>query len=378
MTLELPPGFFHCQQCRETFLGEECPSCERGGLATHWVLTSDGWRQPRLDGTVWMLDPRDSSAVVPDPDSTPASDSHLHKCDDELTFRIAAGTNCEICGGAESDATGGEKVDAELRAEEFDEVRTLPAPAGKLRSAINKGVWIVAVTTAALLGLAIVNAEYGLGIFEESDGAVAAAPAETTTTTSAPVSTTARSTTSTSRSTTSTSSSIAEPVDWLQGSCVAFDGDLAEPVSCNDSYDAVILELVDDEVDCPMATDWYVELDSAVACVDEEKRATEDSFPPGRVSLEHGRSTWVVILASASSIDAPNLEEAVEAAAEAGYVTGATDCDLGATEALGVSSSHFTVSVYLRSESDARRAQAAFASQGIDGTVALVETYCLD
>jgi hypothetical protein len=53
---------------------------------------------------------------------------------------------------------------------------------------------------------------------------------------------------------------------------------------------------------------------------------------------------------------------------------------VGAAAALGFPDGTYvlTVSVYLSSEADARQAQPAFAARGVEGTVALVQTFCLD
>ena len=101
-------------------------------------------------------------------------------------------------------------------------------------------------------------------------------------------------------------------------------------------------------------------------------------FPPGRESLEHGGDAWVVVLAGSDDIDDPVLAEAVEAAEDAGYLTGPTDCDFGAAEALGQPAGNLTVSVYLASESDAEAALLAFETRGVTGVVGLVQTFCLD
>ena len=101
-------------------------------------------------------------------------------------------------------------------------------------------------------------------------------------------------------------------------------------------------------------------------------------FPPGRESLEHGGDAWVVVLAGSDDIDDQVLAEAMEAAEDAGYLTGPTDCDFGAAEALGQPEGNLTVSVYLSSESDAEAALLAFEARGVTGVVAQVQTFCLD
>jgi len=105
---------------------------------------------------------------------------------------------------------------------------------------------------------------------------------------------------------------------------------------------------------------------------------TLPAFPPERTSLEHGADTWVVVLAGSETPDDPVLAEAILAAEEAGYTTGATDCDDGAPEALGQPDGSSTVSVYLENEADARAALLAFEARGVSGVVAQVQTFCLD
>jgi hypothetical protein len=94
--------------------------------------------------------------------------------------------------------------------------------------------------------------------------------------------------------------------------------------------------------------------------------------------LEHGSDTWVVVLVGSDDFEDPVLVEAVEAAEDAGYLTGPTDCDIGAAEALGQPEGNLTVSVYLESESDAEAALLAFEARGVTGVVAQVQTFCLD
>ncbi|HYJ26007.1 MAG TPA: hypothetical protein VE027_13440 [Acidimicrobiia bacterium] len=105
---------------------------------------------------------------------------------------------------------------------------------------------------------------------------------------------------------------------------------------------------------------------------------TLPAFPPERASLEHGADTWVVVLAGSDTPDDPVLADAILAAEEAGYTTGATDCDDGAPEALGQPDGNSTVSVYLGNEADAHAALLAFEARGVSGVVAQVQTFCLD
>jgi hypothetical protein len=102
------------------------------------------------------------------------------------------------------------------------------------------------------------------------------------------------------------------------------------------------------------------------------------AFPAGRETLEHGGDTWAIVLAGSDNVNDAVLTEATQAAEDAGYVTGATDCDLGAEEALGMPDGTLTVSVYFDTEADAQAALLAFEARGVSGVVATVKTFCLD
>ena len=87
----------------------------------------------------------------------------------------------------------------------------------------------------------------------------------------------------------------------------------------------------------------------------------------------------MVVLAGSDDFNDPVLDEATQAAEDAGYNTGPTDCDFGAAEALGPEGSvTVTVSVYLETEVDAQAALLAFEARGVSGVVAQVQTFCLD
>jgi hypothetical protein len=101
-------------------------------------------------------------------------------------------------------------------------------------------------------------------------------------------------------------------------------------------------------------------------------------FPPARETLEHGADTWAVVLAGSDNVNDPALTEAMQAAEDAGYVTGPTDCDEGAEAALGMPDGTLTVSVYFETEADAQAALLVFEARGVSGVVALVQTFCLD
>lgn len=106
--------------------------------------------------------------------------------------------------------------------------------------------------------------------------------------------------------------------------------------------------------------------------------ASTPEFPPPRGDLEHGGSTWAVVLAAAPTPEDPAIAAAVEAAEDAGYQGGPTDCDEGAAEALGRADDSYTVSVYFGTEVEARAAALAFEARGVAGVVATIRTYCLD
>lgn len=85
-----------------------------------------------------------------------------------------------------------------------------------------------------------------------------------------------------------------------------------------------------------------------------------------------------MVLAGAPDAADPAIVAAETAAADAGYTVGFTDCDEGAAEALGMSGSIVTVSVYFDTREYAEAAAAAFAARGQSGVVAEVRTFCLD
>ena len=103
-------------------------------------------------------------------------------------------------------------------------------------------------------------------------------------------------------------------------------------------------------------------------------------FPAEFQDFTHGGDAWVVILAASEGYADPGLKTATIAATAAGYSAYPTNCDLGATEALGLppDRSYYTVSVYLASEADANTALESFEKLGVGGVVAVVQTLCLD
>lgn len=110
---------------------------------------------------------------------------------------------------------------------------------------------------------------------------------------------------------------------------------------------------------------------------------TLPEFPPARETLEHGGEAWSVILAASEHENDPAIAAAITAATDAGYDTaGPTDagCDQGSLQALGIDDDDYylIVSVYFDTEEDAIAARDAFLTRGVEGTVALVQTYCLD
>jgi len=106
-------------------------------------------------------------------------------------------------------------------------------------------------------------------------------------------------------------------------------------------------------------------------------------FPAERLDLEHGGEAWVVVLMSGPA-SSPSVATAVATAEAAGYGTGWTDCDVGATHAVGWTGASVegdqlgAVSVYLSSEQDARVAAQKFEAAGTPAVPTLVNTFCLD
>lgn len=111
-----------------------------------------------------------------------------------------------------------------------------------------------------------------------------------------------------------------------------------------------------------------------------ETTTTLPPFPPARQDLQHGGEAWVVVLAAAEEFNDPALDAAVQAASDAGYATGATDCDMGAAGVVGLpEDTHvYSVSVYFETEADAEAALTAFEARGVTGDVGTVMTFCLD
>lgn len=103
-------------------------------------------------------------------------------------------------------------------------------------------------------------------------------------------------------------------------------------------------------------------------------------FPASGADFSVTNETWAVVLAGSPDFDDPALATAVAAAEAAGYFTGATDCDVGAKQALGFSEDDtvYTISVYFLTEADARAAAAAFTARGIPAVAALLQVFCLD
>jgi hypothetical protein len=127
-------------------------------------------------------------------------------------------------------------------------------------------------------------------------------------------------------------------------------------------------------------------VDDATSTTAAVTSTTLTPFPAENRDLSHGGDTWAVVLVAvelpAGNVeDDPVLQAAKETANEPGYSTGPTDCDAGASKAMGYDAKVgvFTVSVYLKSEADAEQALRAFHERGFDGgVVALVQTYCMD
>ena len=109
------------------------------------------------------------------------------------------------------------------------------------------------------------------------------------------------------------------------------------------------------------------------------------AFPPEFTGLTHGGNAWALYLAIAppGQYDAPELQAADVARAEAGYQSGGgfsdLGCDHGAPEALGRDGSSPAAAVYFQTQAQAQQAQDAFQSRGhpVVGIVS-VETGCLD
>ena len=106
------------------------------------------------------------------------------------------------------------------------------------------------------------------------------------------------------------------------------------------------------------------------------------SFPPQHTDLEHGGVEWAVVLAVATGYDDRVLAEAVWSAAEVGYETGPTDCDVGVDEIVGLPSEEeggahiVSVSLYFESRAEAEAFVAAYEPE-VRG-IGQVRTFCMD
>jgi hypothetical protein len=91
---------------------------------------------------------------------------------------------------------------------------------------------------------------------------------------------------------------------------------------------------------------------------------------------------WAVVLAVATDYDDRVLAEAVWSAAEVGYETGPTDCDVGVEEIVGLPSEEeggahiVSVSLYFESTAQAEAFVAAYEPE-VRG-IGQVRTFCLD
>ena len=113
--------------------------------------------------------------------------------------------------------------------------------------------------------------------------------------------------------------------------------------------------------------------------VTDAPTTTLPPFPPFLSELPDPPDVWSVVLAGSPDFDDPVLAQAIADAAAAGYDVGATDCDEGAAEAIGMAGDGvYTITVYLNSEEDAHAAADAFAARDVPATVALVHLFCLD
>jgi rRNA maturation protein Nop10 len=233
---------YHCSTCGETLESvDSCPRCDQAGsLSPPWMLTKDGWRQQRIDGTTWMLDPGVNGVLIPTSSQSLQSPG-VTTCEREHRYRLAVGVSCPECGASAS-------------AHVSPAASALPAPSGKKPSPL------VPVLVAVILAAALVA---GISL----DRRAADVDHQVSTTSPATTPVTTRSSTTTQARTTTTAF---EPVlGWVVGACVELVGEMAGPVSCSKPHDAEVIDIVVSQANCPSRTRWLVELESRVACLVE-------------------------------------------------------------------------------------------------------------
>jgi hypothetical protein len=237
---------YHCSTCGETFTSvDSCPGCEVASSSRpSWTLTADGWRQRRIDGTTWRMDPEVEGLLIPmNPQRRPAG--VVATCAAGHRYRLDNGVACPAC-----EAVGTRPHQSTIESPAVQSQRLKPSR--PLRSAIT---YLVIGVVVLLAGLAL-NANNGSLIEQTPDTTSVSPPA---TTGPAPTTTLTRASTT----------SFEPSLGWIVGACVDFIGELAEPVSCSRSHDARIVDLVTTEASCPSRTEWIVELDDDVACLVE-------------------------------------------------------------------------------------------------------------
>jgi hypothetical protein len=152
------------------------------------------------------------------------------------------------------------------------------------------GKWIAAGAVGALV--VIVIAVTGTNVTSRSSVGTTTqtttprAPATTHDTAGVSVGTTSQATMPRPSTTTMSAETLEPPPDWHAGSCVSYnDDDTVEPVRCTSQLaEGDILEVVESGNDCPVSTDWLVDLDDGLtACLDDwvaEREAATTSTTP--------------------------------------------------------------------------------------------------
>lgn len=244
MTAKREDDPFHCPTCGETFaLTQSCPDC---GQSEQWspplVLTKIGWRQPRMDGSTWMISPSRRGLVPVPAKVRPVG--VLRTCDEGHRYRLAELVFCPACERSAQEAAKASATGLISRA-----LTELPHPK-KSKSVTWIVLGIVVLVTTLLMVLNSMT-----GVSQETPG------------NQADPTTTGRPTTTTQRTT--TSFTFNSDFGWEVGACVDFVGDTSSLVTCSGSHDAEIIDVVSSELMCPASTEWYVELNAGVACIVE-------------------------------------------------------------------------------------------------------------
>ncbi len=159
-----------------------------------------------------------------------------------------------------------------------------------------------------------------------------------------------------------------------------------DPASPNalETSDRDNTEVVGSPTDTPTSTgsssdSRAVSADADSSTTSTTSRLDDDMTDTSTITTRPVEQTWAVVLAGSSQPRDQILEAAIADAALAGYEATPTNCDLGASDALGMASrGSYTVSVYFNTEKEADAAVIDLAALSIIGVVVNVQMSCPD